>query len=36
VIAELVSWRETASALAAGLGSANLDWLDDEETVERP
>lgn len=36
VIAELVSWRETASALAAGLGSADLDWLDDDETVERP
>lgn len=29
-IAELRSWRETATALAAGLGSADLEWLDDE------
>lgn len=30
VIAELRSWKETATALAAGLGSADLEWLDDE------
>jgi PHD/YefM family antitoxin component YafN of YafNO toxin-antitoxin module len=35
-IAEITSWRETASALAAGLGHRSLDWLDDEEIVERP
>lgn len=34
--AELTSWKETATALAAGLGSADLDWLDATETVERP
>lgn len=37
-IAELTSWKETAIAVAAGLssGSAGLEWLDDDETVERP
>ena len=35
-IAELTSWRETATAVAAGLGSADLEWLDEDETVERP
>ncbi|THA29271.1 type II toxin-antitoxin system Phd/YefM family antitoxin [Streptomyces sp. A1277] len=35
-IAELTSWKETATALAAGLGSPDLDWLDEDETVERP
>ncbi|WP_052851243.1 hypothetical protein [Streptomyces avicenniae] len=37
-IAELTSWRETATAVAAGLSSdsGSLEWLDDEETVERP
>ncbi|MDT0457439.1 prevent-host-death protein [Streptomyces sp. DSM 41527] len=37
-IAELTSWKETATAVAAGLssGSAGLEWLDDDETVERP
>lgn len=37
-IAELTSWKETATAVAAGLssGSAGLDWFDDDETVERP
>ncbi|MCT1426806.1 prevent-host-death protein [Corynebacterium sanguinis] len=33
---ELTSWKETATALAAGLGSTDLEWLDDNETVERP
>lgn len=35
-IAELTSWRETATALAAGLGDAELEWLDEPELVERP
>lgn len=36
-IAELTSWKETATAVAAGLGSADLEWLDDVEiVVERP
>ncbi|GAA1840872.1 prevent-host-death protein [Pseudonocardia ailaonensis] len=37
-IAELTSWKETATAIAAGLGRAEIQWLDDEaaETVERP
>lgn len=35
-IAELTSWKETATAIAAGLGSTDLEWLDDDETVERP
>lgn len=38
VIAEVTSWRETATALAAGLGNhSDLDWLEeDSEFVERP
>ena len=36
-LAELTSWRETATAVAAGLGQADVEWLDgDDETVERP
>jgi hypothetical protein len=35
-IAELTSWKETATAVAAGLGSADLEWLDEDEAVERP
>ncbi|MGW2471688.1 prevent-host-death protein [Streptomyces sp. NPDC001665] len=35
-IAELTSWKETATAVAAGLGSADLEWLDEDESVERP
>ncbi|WP_313813355.1 prevent-host-death protein [Glutamicibacter sp.] len=35
-IAELTSWKETATALAAGLGSVDLEWLEDAVTVERP
>lgn len=35
-IAELTSWRETATAIAAGLGTQPVEWLDDPETVERP
>ena len=36
VMAELTSWRETAEALAAGLGTTETDWLDDPLPVERP
>jgi hypothetical protein len=35
-IAELASWRETATAIAAGLGKEPVEWLDDAEAVERP
>ncbi|AXK35350.1 prevent-host-death protein [Streptomyces armeniacus] len=37
-IAELTSWKETAAAVAAGLGSADLERLDDDaaQTAERP
>lgn len=35
-LAELTSWRETATAIAAGLGAQPVDWLDEDETVERP
>nr|WP_235174408.1 hypothetical protein [Tomitella biformata] len=35
-LAELTSWKETATAVAAGLGSADLEWLDEDETVARP
>lgn len=36
-IAELTSWRETATALAAGLGAAQpVEWLNEAEPVERP
>lgn len=38
-IAELTSWRETAIAIAAGLGEDQVTWLDDlraSGAVERP
>jgi PHD/YefM family antitoxin component YafN of YafNO toxin-antitoxin module len=36
-IAELTSWRETATAVAAGLGTQPVEWLEDlTERVERP
>ncbi|RLV57190.1 prevent-host-death protein [Aeromicrobium phragmitis] len=35
-IAELTAWKETASALAAGLGRVDVEWLDDDEPVARP
>lgn len=34
--AEFVSWKSTATALAAGLGGATLDWYDGPIAVERP
>lgn len=36
VIAELTSWRETAEALAAGLGNEPVEWLEDMPLVPRP
>ncbi|MET1089255.1 MAG: prevent-host-death protein [Arthrobacter sp.] len=35
-IAELTAWRETATAIAAGLGKEPVEWLDEAEAVERP
>ena len=37
-ITTLTSWRETASAVAAGLGSQPVEWIEEEgtTTVERP
>lgn len=35
-IAELTSWKETATAIAAGLGRAEVEWLDDEPLAKRP
>lgn len=35
-IAELNSWRESATAIAAGLGKEPVEWLDDTDAVERP
>ena len=35
-VAELTSWRETATAVAAGLTASPVEWLDDAEKVERP
>lgn len=37
-IARFTSWRETATAIAAGLGSQPVEWLDsdDDAVVERP
>lgn len=35
-VAEMTAWRETAIALASGLGSSALEWLDEPTAVERP
>lgn len=35
-IAEMTAWRETAVALAAGLGASPVEWLDEPVAVERP
>lgn len=35
-IAELTAWRETATAIAAGLGQEPVEWLDDSVVVQRP
>lgn len=34
--AAITSWRETATALAAGLGDSRVEWLDEDDPVERP
>jgi PHD/YefM family antitoxin component YafN of YafNO toxin-antitoxin module len=36
VLAELTSWKETATAIAAGLGQGEQEWLDDDVVVKRP
>jgi PHD/YefM family antitoxin component YafN of YafNO toxin-antitoxin module len=36
VIQQLTAWRETATAIAAGLGSEPVDWVDLEFAVTRP
>lgn len=35
-IAEMTAWRETAVALASGLGTSSVEWLDEPVAVERP
>lgn len=37
-LSTLVAWRETATAVAAGFGAAQVSWLDeqDDRIVERP
>ncbi len=35
-IAELTSWKETATAIAAGLGDVRVDWFEYDKPVERP
>lgn len=35
-LAELNAWRETAIAVAAGLGASPVEWLDTARPVERP
>lgn len=35
-LVEFNAWKETATAVAAGLADAELDWLEDPEAVERP
>jgi len=35
-VAEMTSWRETATAVAAGLGGAPVECLDTDLPVERP
>lgn len=36
IITELTSWKETATAIAAGLDTKNVDWLENDPRVERP
>ncbi|HEY8281272.1 MAG TPA: prevent-host-death protein [Leifsonia sp.] len=35
-VAEMTSWRETATAVAAGLGTESVEWLTSDKRVERP
>ena len=34
-VAEMTSWRETATAVAAGLGTEPVEWLNTELSVEK-
>lgn len=36
VAMEFISWRESATATAAGFGSEPVEWLDHDEIVGRP
>lgn len=36
VMSEILSWKETATALAAGLGAHQVEWLEEMTVVERP
>jgi hypothetical protein len=36
VLAELASWKETATAIAAGLNRGEPQWWDDGDVIERP
>ena len=35
-VAEMIAWQETATAIAAGLHAAPVEWIDEDEKVERP
>lgn len=35
-LAELTSWRETATAIAAGLTASQVEWLEFPSPIERP
>lgn len=35
-MAMLTSWRETAEAIAAGLGQTPVEWLESDDPVQRP
>lgn len=35
-LAELASWKETAAAVAAGLGNTDLEWYNEPHLVARP
>jgi PHD/YefM family antitoxin component YafN of YafNO toxin-antitoxin module len=35
-VAELTAWKETATAIAAGLGRTPVEWFDTDQRVERP
>lgn len=35
-LSTLTAWRETAEAVAAGLGGSPVEWIDDDLPVERP
>lgn len=33
---EIIAWKETATAIAAGLNNPDVEWLDTDELVARP